>query len=446
MTRLSLPDPNVNDATLTEPMPKRVAPAPPPLRVAYVLQNAGNRLSADIGPAILIKHTLRGLGRFGHTVHVYRLRGRTVGMLSDLNRMSGWQSTPLGWSGTTPFKLFESAVRRVQVELNLPHLAVFDAYRFYEACLRFLPGYSLCHEYGGLFSLGAAIACKRLGVPHVLTVEADPFLENEVKGTPIRGLRGWIARREANLVYGLADRILTVSEQAKSHFVRSWNVAADKIAVMPNGVDTDHFHPDHDPGPIREELGLGPGPVVVFVGGFQSWHGVEGLVHSFRQVVEVVPNATLLLIGDGPTRPSVMAQVEEFGLGGSVVFTGMIPQKRVPEFLAVADIAVLPYPPLPEELWFSPLKLYEYMAAGKAIVASRAGQIADVIADRETGILVDPGDLTGLGTAIIRLIENPDERDRLGRTARREAVENHSWDRYVIRLEKVYRSVMKGFR
>jgi glycosyltransferase involved in cell wall biosynthesis len=93
-------------------------------------------------------------------------------------------------------------------------------------------------------------------------------------------------------------------------------------------------------------------------------------------------------------------------------------------------------------MWFSPLKLYEYMAAGKAVVASAEGQIVDAIADGESGVLVPPGDSTALAEAIVSLLQDPGRRHCLGRKARQQAVAQHSWDHYIRRLEVVYESVM----
>jgi glycosyltransferase involved in cell wall biosynthesis len=410
-----------------------------PLRIAYVIQNAGNDLAEDVGQAILIKQTVRGLQEAGQAITVFRLQGARVARMDDVFHLEEARATPLGISRTRPFRMAEGAIRRVQRELRLPYLAVFDAFRFYEACSRFLPEFDVCHEYGGLFSIGAALACRRRGIPYVLTAEADPFLENEIKGTPLRGLRALEAARRARAAYQLADRIITVSQAAKQRLVDAWNVAPEKIDVLPNGVDADLFHPAHDGEAIRQQWGLDGEPVVSFIGSFQAWHGLDNLVASFAQVVEEVPGCRLLLVGDGPGRPALEQKIREAGLGAAVTMTGLVPQTQVPAILAATDIAVLPYPQLPSELWFSPLKLYEYMAAGKAIVASRAGQIAEILEDGTNGILVPPGDVAALGDAISRLIREPAERARLGQNARQQAAEQHSWKQYAARLVEIYR-------
>jgi glycosyltransferase involved in cell wall biosynthesis len=182
--------------------------------------------------------------------------------------------------------------------------------------------------------------------------------------------------------------------------------------------------------------------IVSFVGSFQLWHGIDLLVESFAKVHQQIPKSKLLLVGDGPARKNIEEKFESLGIGSSVQITGLVPQKKIPEILAAVDVAVIPYPELPNELWFSPLKLYEYMAAGKAIVASRSGQIADVIQDGENGRLVKPGEIDDLAKVIVRLLNNPDEREWIGKNARQQAVEQHSWDRYIRHLEEIYHSVL----
>jgi glycosyltransferase involved in cell wall biosynthesis len=338
----------------------------------------------------------------------------------------------------------EGGVRRAQRALNLPYFAFFDSHRFYAACWRVLPGFALCHEHNGMFSIGAALACRRANIPYVLTVSADPFVERALMGRPLRGIHGAVAAREAQFTYRLARKIICVSEPARRNLIEKWQVDPAKVAVLPNGVDTELFRPVEDGAAVREQFNLGRGPVVAFVGAFHPWHGLDGLIDSFAPVVRQMPEARLLLVGDGRARPQVDRKIKEHRLEPAVAVTGLVAQQRVPEFLAAADVAVLPYPRLPQELWFSPLKLYEYMAAGKAIVASRSGQIAEVIADGQDGLLVEPGDVNELSGVLLRLLGDRDERMRLGQRARQAAVEQHSWQRYIHRLEEVYASVLSS--
>jgi glycosyltransferase involved in cell wall biosynthesis len=180
----------------------------------------------------------------------------------------------------------------------------------------------------------------------------------------------------------------------------------------------------------------------MFVGSFQQWHGLDRLVEGFAQILRKLPEAKLLLVGDGPARPAVERKIAKLGITDAVIITGIVPHTGIPEMLASADVVTAPYPHLPQELWFSPLKLYEYMAAGKAIVASRAGQIAEVIQNGHTGTLCEPGDVNEFAQTTIELLEDPAERRRLGQNAQQQAIEHHSWEQYARRLEEIYLSVL----
>lgn len=414
-----------------------------PFRIAYAVQNVGGiDFRQDIGDTVPAKQTILGLQRFGHQVTCYKLEGSKVIGYHDLRDLTKASTIPVGVSDWKLFRWLERGIRRIQKTAGLPYFAAFDTFRFYEASLRFLPGSTLCHEHNGLFCLGAALACKKLRIPYVLTFSSDPLFERRVVGKPLRGLHYQAAALEAQFTYKLARRIICVSNQAKEHLVQSWGVDPEKVAVMPNGVDTGLFKPVRDALAVRAKLGLGENPVVCFAGGFQPWHGLDVLIESFARILPDFPDAKLLLIGDGRARPLVDQKIEEFGIGNSVIITGFVPQVQMPELLGAADVSVLPYPKLPKDLWFSPLKLYEYMAAGKAIVASRSGQIAEVILHDQNGILVEPGNVEELSAAISDLLKDPVRRASLGMYARRQALERHSWDQYIARLEKIYEETL----
>ncbi len=412
------------------------------LRIAYVIQNIGIDLASDIGIAITVKYTLRNLQKAGHNVSLLALKGRSVTGVDDVSNLDALWYAPLGLTGTRLFMFFESGIRRLQRELRLSYFALFDSYRFYEACCRSLPKYDICHEHNGLLSIGAALACLRMKVPYILTLDADPIMELSVMGKPLRGLHALVAGWEARMTYKLAKRIICISEQGKQHLVKTWQVDPEKITVVPLAANVELFGQFYDTLAVRTRLSLSNAPVVMFLGSFQMWHGLDRLVDSFALVLQEIPEAKLLLVGDGPARPVVEQKITELGLATAVVITGFVPHTQVPEILATADVVAIPYPHLPEELWFSPLKLYEYMAASKAIVASRAGQIAEVIQNGHTGILVEPGDVNEFAQAVIRLLKDPVERKRLGQNARQQAVERHSWEHYAKRLEEIYLSVL----
>lgn len=412
------------------------------MRIAYVIQNVGISLDREVGDAVPVKYTLRGLKKMGHSVSCLFLSGRNVVGVDDVDNLKEFYYCPQGISGTKPFKLFESIIRHLQEMFQVPYFALFDSLRFYEACIRSLPKYDICHEHQGDLSIGAALACAKLSIPYVITVSSPPFLERNMFMKSYRGWQAWIAAREARIAYSLARKIICVSTSSKQQLVEDWQVDPGKIVVMPNGVDIELFGQRFDSKLVRTKYGLDSEPVIGFVGSFQKWHGIDVLIKSFSRVLHQIPDAILLLVGDGPARADIEKWIAELHLGPRVTITGYVPQNKVPELLAATDVTVLPYPRFQKELWFSPLKMYEYMAAGKAIVASNYGQISDVLTNGQTGILVEPGNVNELTEAIVRLLEDHKLNSQLGKNAFDQARNQHSWEQYVARLEDIYGSAI----
>jgi len=148
------------------------------------------------------------------------------------------------------------------------------------------------------------------------------------------------------------------------------------------------------------------------------------------------PASRLLIVGDGPERERITRALDERGLLESTLFTGAVAPGEVPGFLASMDVAVAPYPPL-STFYFSPLKVYEYMAAGLPVVASRIGQLRTLIEPESNGLLVEPGDAKALAEALERLRNDPELRARLGQSARAMVLRTHTWDAVVQRILNV---------
>jgi glycosyltransferase involved in cell wall biosynthesis len=123
-----------------------------------------------------------------------------------------------------------------------------------------------------------------------------------------------------------------------------------------------------------------------------------------------------------------------------VILTGAVPHERVPPLLDACDMLVSPHIPLADgsDFFGSPTKIFEYMAMGKGIVASRLGQIGEVLADDETALLVEPGNVEQLATAIVKLVQSPELRTRLGASAREVALQRHTWKRNAERVLQAY--------
>ena len=239
-----------------------------------------------------------------------------------------------------------------------------------------------------------------------------------------------LLERYERLNLNAAARVFVVSEVERQNLERA-GVAPEKIVVNPNGVDTDTFRPGIGGEQKRKALGVDADEALVgFVGSFGPWHGVQTLAESIQQI-PAGSRIRFLLVGSG----SLLSQVKELlaadEQAGRVIFTGSVKHHEVPELLDACDVLVSPHVPLAEgaEFFGSPTKLFEYMAMGKGIVASRLGQIGDVLTHEETALLVEPGNKRDLSAAIVRLAESRSLREQLGAAARREAIEHHTWRR-----------------
>ncbi len=164
-----------------------------------------------------------------------------------------------------------------------------------------------------------------------------------------------------------------------------------------------------------------------FVGTLKPWHGLDTLVAAFTLLRRHDPHARLLIIGDGPMRGALESNLAARGLQDAADVTGAVAPDEVPGLLASMDAAVAPYPEL-SCFYFSPLKVYEYMAAGLPVVASRVGQLAALIRPGDNGLLCAPGDPVALADALTLLREKPALRRRLGDTARADVQRDHTWD------------------
>jgi len=418
----------------------RIAMCPPELKP---LQKAmkGEPTNATY---LLQRHIAMGLGARGHdlTFIAQRDLGHTV-CTSDLDRP---KLAPQTWSDSFWFNFLSKGTWRVQQLLGIPYLNIFSNYRLFDACLQCLPGHDVVYERNGLYRVGVAMACKRLKLPYVLFVEADEILEHDYMGEPITGLLRWRAGRMFHHNLSAADCIICVSEPLKAHLVTAWHMPAEKIVVFPNGVDVQHFHPDaEERSQVRASLGVDEiNPLVLFVGNFYDWHDVPTLLDSFAQLLASQPDVRLVLVGDGATRQAMEQRAADLGIGHAVRFTGLVPHAEVPRLMAAADVAVAPYPPLRHDLWLSPLKLFEYMASGVAVIASDVGQLAEVMRDGSNGLMVPPGDTSAMVAALRRLIDDAALRSRLGEQARKDAVQKHSWETYISRLEHLFAAVISA--
>jgi len=235
----------------------------------------------------------------------------------------------------------------------------------------------------------------------------------------------WLLKRFERLNLRAADLILVVSEVERRNLIEA-GVSPAKIVVNPNGVDTDRFRPNCGGREIQRALGIEDQIVVGFVGTFGPRHGAPVLAEAARLLAKGA-DCHFVFIGTGEQRAQTESIIESAAV--SATFTGSISHEKVPAYLDACDILASPHVPSTDgsEFFGSPTKLFEYLAMGKGIVASRLGQVGEVIIDGENGLLVEPGDADGLARAIERLAVESELRARLGAAARETAIERYTW-------------------
>ncbi|HMQ31543.1 MAG TPA: glycosyltransferase family 4 protein [Chloroflexaceae bacterium] len=275
--------------------------------------------------------------------------------------------------------------------------------------------FDLVYERYSLWSYAGMEHAYARGLPGLLEVNA-PLIQEQAHHRELVDRAG--AERAAWRAFGAASALLAVSEGV-ADYLRGSPAAQGRVFVIPNGVDPARF-PPRRPAAAR--------PFTVgFVGTLKPWHGLDVLLDAFARLRARAPEARLLIVGDGPERGAVERRSASLGLDGAVRLTGAVPPAAIPGLLREMDAATAPYPAA-EQCYFSPLKLFEYMAAGLPVVASRVGQVAAVVEHGRSGLLCPPGDAGALAEALAMLRADPGLRARLGAAARAEVMARHTWD------------------
>ncbi len=255
----------------------------------------------------------------------------------------------------------------------------------------------------------------------------------EFNGSEIWVSRNWdpigllrLLKRFERLNQRAADLIFVVSDVERRNLIDA-GVSPAKIIVNPNGVDPERFRPESGGREIRRSLCIDDRTVVGFVGTFGPWHGAPVLAEAATLINDPGSRCHFVFIGGGEQRAQTESIIESAGV--SATFTGSISHEKVPAYLDACDILASPHVPSTDgsEFFGSPTKLFEYLAMGKGIVASRLGQVGEVIIDGENGLLVEPGDADVLARAIERLAVDGELRSRLGAAARKTAIERYTW-------------------
>ena len=271
---------------------------------------------------------------------------------------------------------------------------------------------------------------RKHGIPGILEVNA-PLIEEQ------RTHRQLVLEDEARAVaqsaFSQASAILAVSPGV-ADYLHTWPGTKGRVHVVANGVDPSSSADSAELRAARHADISNETPIVIgFLGTLKPWHGLPLLVEAFARLHRRFPQTRLLVVGDGPGRIDMESSLTALGLLQHCRFTGAVQAHEVPGLLAQMDIATAPYP-AQDNFYFSPLKIYEYLAAELPVVTTRVGHLATVVLQDVDGLLVPPGDPDAFADALATLVQDPALRLSMGRRGRQRIVAEHSWDAVTARI------------
>lgn len=389
------------------------------------------RQSTLSGPANHVKQVFNELIDLGHQV---RLLAYFDGIIWQSDNLVDFERVPLHWLDSRLFHLFESVVRRIQSELQLPYAALFESFRFAYACRQVLSGYDIFFERMGWMGYGGVLAARQLKIPLVLEVNGDHLSELEALGMSPHGIQRLLSITLVKQASKWVSHVVATGEGWRQKYIERWNVSRESVTVIENGSEIVNLL-------SRDRLRafspfVSPNiSTIIYVGAFEPWHGLSVLIGAVSDAISKGIALRLVLVGTGSQDIVIKQMVHDLGIRDHVVFTGSLSPVEFAPYLSNADIGVSPYCGRVE---YSGLKLLDYKSAGLAVIASgKDGQPA-VINHGSTGWVVPPCDKDALCEAIVMLSTDVNLRRRIGRQARLDSEKHHSWKFTAEQLEKLF--------
>lgn len=378
------------------------------MKIAYICADPGVPIFGNKGCSIHVQEVLRVFLNHGHQVELFAMR-KGEDPPQDLKKISLYLLPSIPKCNGDDREAAGIATNR-SLKTAIQQSGPFD----------------LVYERYSLWSYEAIEYAHANHIPGILEVNS-PLIEEQATYRSLVNVAE--AQRVAKRLFHLSTSLIAVSNEV-ADYLRKIVRDPEKVHVVPNGVNIDRFA-----GTSEMNRSNSDGFTIGFIGTLKPWHGVSNLIDAFEMVYRGDATSNLTIVGDGPERANLEEQVMKQGLTDATIFAGAVSPKKIPSWLASFDVATAPYPTL-SSFYFSPLKVYEYMAASLPVVASRIGQLTDLIDHEKNGILCPPDDVNALAEALSDLRQNKGKRHRLGNAARDTVLHHHSWTKVVERILK----------
>ena len=381
-------------------------------------------LSVAAGGARQVAELALGLQRLGHELCVIAPRSRhPIDRTTVYSQLDLVQVPVLRRLGLRPliFLALSGCILLFQIVRKRPDVIVW-----FDSPGQWAP--LLCH---------ALTRC-----PYVLFVNGLP--DEEVSGIwQWQPLRAWLqvtlktAARRASAVVSICPEIL-------DRMQKEWGILLAQSAVIRNGVDVEEFRPI-ECEESRRRLGLkASGPYVGFVGGFFPWHHLDQLLDAVPGVLQSIPQARFLLVGDGKIRIELEAKVRTMGIESAVQFVGRVPFQSVPDWIAACDICVVLHKPTRSYPGDS-MKLWEYLACARPVVTTTGPGYGDLVDSIGCGLAAPSDQTEALTAQLVYLLQHENVRESMGRQGRVAVVKAHTWATRALELEHVCRTTRCTF-
>jgi len=245
----------------------------------------------------------------------------------------------------------------------------------------------------------------------------------------------------AGFLYRHAERIVVVSPAFKDHLMRYWNVPADKISIVENGVETDLFRFDPEAAAeVRKQLKLEDRFLICYIGTMGNAHGLETLIAAAEELQTALPSAMFLLIGEGAEKERIVELAAGRGLT-NIQFLGQQPRERIPAYVSAADLCLVMLKKTELFKTVIPTKLLEYMACERPVIVAVDGQARQIVEEAGGGVFVEPENSRAVVKAILGCAEDPEQGRQMGTRGRQYIVSKFSREKtardYVSVLEKL---------